>query len=218
MKKIIVFLFLSCHILIFSQNKNNLDLLVSEIQKVTQTEKQLKLVWWIPTEFWRIASQDNNLATAEQIDYLENILNDYTIFAAGDYTLELKDGASDFKVNTIKNSFSLFGLDGKQITPLKDSDINNQTLTIINNTLKPLFGQMLGKTGSGIDFFIYNNIKDGKRLINPNEPGSFKVEINKEVFLWKLPLVSLMKEKICPVDQEKMQGNWIFCPYHGAKL
>ena len=48
--------------------------------------------------------------------------------------------------------------------------------------------------------------------------GNFKVDIANESFVWKLPLVSLMEEKICPVDQQKMEGNWIFCPFHGEKL
>ena len=218
MKKFLFLLFFTISLLAFSQNKNQLDKLVNEIQKVTQNDKNLKLVWWIPTEYWQVSLKENDLATPDQISYLESILNDYTIVVAGDYFLDSKNGAVDFQVKKILNNVNFYGLNGEKILPLKNSEINPQLQSIVNKTLKPLFTQMLGKMGSGIEFFIYNNIKDEKRIIDPTMPGSFKIVVDQEVFQWKLPLISLMKEKTCPIDQEKMEGNWIFCPFHGEKL
>jgi len=33
-----------------------------------------------------------------------------------------------------------------------------------------------------------------------------------------MPLACLMPDKYCPVDDLKMKGDWLFCPYHGVKL
>ena len=217
-KLLILFCFLSSFWM-FSQEKKTAEKLVNEIQQMKQTANNFKLIWWIPTEYWRIAIQDNNLpASQEQIDYFESLLNDYTIIVAGDYSLASENGNITFKVNDFKNNFHLSGLQGEKLNVLKDSEINDRVLMIIDNTLKPLFAQMLGKTGDGVEFFIYNNVKNGKRIIDPTKPGVFKVELSNETFQWKLPLVSLMKEKKCPVDQEKMEGNWMYCPIHGEKL
>jgi len=218
MKKLLLLFLCGCFALMNSQSTNTADKLLEEIQKLKQTDKNLTLVWWIPTEYWRIAVQDKNITESKHMEYLENLLNDYTIVAAGDYSLDSNDGVVEFKVNSVTNNVTFYGLNGDVISPLEDSEINGQLLTLVNNTLKPLFIQMLGKMGSGLEFFIYNNRKNGTRIINPNQSGSFKIDVKGEVFKWDLPLVSLMKEKVCPVDQAQMQGNWMYCPFHGSKL
>ena len=162
--------------------------------------------------------QENGSITQQQLEYLKELLNDYTIVAAGDYNLDSESGVINFSVNDSSKKVVFYGLQDQKVTPLKESEIDDKVLIIVNQTLKPLFAQMLGKMGSGVNFFIYNNLENGKRIIDPNLPGSFKVDLNGEIFQWKLPLVSLMKEKTCPVDQQKMIVNWNFCPFHGNKL
>lgn len=218
MKKYALLLLLCCGILSFSQVKTQTDRMIEEIQQVKQNQTDMKLVWWIPTEYWEVALQENGSITQQQLEYLKELLNDYTIVAAGDYNLDSESGVINFSVNDSSKKVVFYGLQDQKVTPLKESEIDDKVLIIVNQTLKPLFAQMLGKMGSGVNFFIYNNLENGKRIIDPNLPGSFKVDLNGEIFQWKLPLVSLMKEKTCPVDQQKMSGNWIFCPFHGNKL
>lgn len=218
MKKYALLLLLCCGILSFSQEKTQTDRMIEEIQQVKQNQTDMKLVWWIPTEYWEVALQENGSITQQQLEYLKELLNDYTIVAAGDYNLDSESGVINFSVNDSSKKVVFYGLQDQKVTPLKESEIDDKVLIIVNQTLKPLFAQMLGKMGSGVNFFIYNNLENGKRIIDPNLPGSFKVDLNGEIFQWKLPLVSLMKEKTCPVDQQKMSGKWIFCPFHGNKL
>lgn len=218
MKKYALLLLLCCGILSFSQEKTQTDRMIEEIQQVKQNQTDMKLVWWIPTEYWEVALQENGSITPQQLEYLKELLNDYTIVAAGDYNLDSESGVINFSVNDSSKKVVFYGLQDQKVTPLKESEIDDKVLIIVNQTLKPLFAQMLGKMGSGVNFFIYNNLENGKRIIDPNLPGSFKVDLNGEIFQWKLPLVSLMKEKTCPVDQQNMSGNWIFCPFHGNKL
>lgn len=204
---------------LFSQEKTSADKMLAETQLMKQSGTNLKLVWWIPTEYWRIAIQEQQAITPAQIEYIENLLNDYTIIAAGDYSLIPEDNTLAFKVLDIKQNVEFYNSDHKKISALKNSQIKKEVVVLINDMLKPLFEQMLGKMGNGVEFFIYSN-KDmaGNRILNPNKPGSFKIEVNKEAFQFKLPLVSLMKEKICKADSAKFPGNYVYCPFHGTEL
>ena len=219
MKKTIFLFAILFSLNLFSQEKPQSEKMLAEIQLMRQSATNLKLVWWIPTEYWGIAMREQQAVTPDQIEYIENLLNDYTIIAAGDYSLSPQHNTIEFKVIDIKKGVEFYNSDHKKISALKNSQIKKEVVVIINDMMKPLFTQMLGKTGTGVEFFIYNN-KDmaGNRILDPNKPGSFKIEVNKETFQFNLPLVSLMKEKVCKNDSTKFPGNYVYCPFHGTEL
>ena len=203
---------------LFSQQKTAIERMTEEIQQIKQTTKSIKLVWWIPTEFWEAVMNEQNAGTMEQRDYVVNLFKDYTIVVAGEYSLAANNGALDFTVNDVRKSL-IFSENGKVVPILDDSDIDSEVLKMMNDTMKPVFAQMLGTIGSGIDVFIFNN-KDsaGKRILDPYKKGNFSVKIGKDIFEWNLPLVSLMKEKVCKTDSAKFPGNYVYCPFHGTEL
>ncbi|ACU09001.1 hypothetical protein FIC_02571 [Flavobacteriaceae bacterium 3519-10] len=136
----------------------------------------------------------------------------------GDYSLAAPDNTVDFKVNDIKNDVIFRSIDGKKVSALNTSAIDDKVLVIIDDVLKPLFVQMIGKMGSGLSIFVYDNWKDGKLIIDPYKPGKFQVEVNNDIFKWQTPLISLLDEKSCSIDQMDFPANYIFCPIHGNKL
>ena len=219
MKKTIFLFAILFSLSLFSQEKTQSDKMLAEIQLMRQSATNLKLVWWIPTEYWGIAMREHEAVTSDQIEYIENLLDDYTIIAAGDYSLLPQNNTIEFKVIDIKKGVEFYNSDHKKISALKNSQIQKEVVIIINDMMKPLFTQMIGKTGTGVEFFIYNN-KDmaGNRILDPNKPGSFKIEVNNETFQFNLPLVSLMKEKVCKNDSAKFPGNYVYCPFHGTEL
>ena len=219
MKKTIFLFAILFSLNLFSQEKPQSEKMLAEIQLMRQSATNLKLVWWIPTEYWGIAMREQQAVTPDQIEYIENLLNDYTIIAAGDYSLLPQHNTIEFKVIDIKKGVEFYNSNHKKISALKNSQIKKEVVVIINDMMKPLFTQMLGKTGTGVEFFIYNN-KDmaGNRILDPNKPGSFKIEVNNETFQFNLPLVSLMKEKVCKNDSAKFPGNYVYCPFHGTEL
>ena len=214
MKKILFLLTFFAGLQISAQQKSTSEKMLEEIQYTRQSQGNLKLVWWIPADYWELAIGENGGATPEQIAYIKDLLEEYTIIIAGDYTIN----GTDFKVNKLNNGVTLYGLQGEKVPLLKDSQIDGKVAIIINEVLKPLFTEMAGKMGSGMSFFVYNNKKDGKIMIDPRKAGELKVEVNKDVFTWQLPLVSLLSDKTCPVNQEKLPGNYVYCPIHGNKL
>ena len=102
---------------------------------------------------------------------------------------------------------------------LKNSEIDGSVVVLVDDVLKPLFVKMVGKMGTGIEIFVFNN-KDssGNRILDAMKTGGFKVSLSGDSFNYKLPLVSLMEEKTCPIDQEKLPGNYVYCPIHGNRL
>ena len=46
--------------------------------------------------------REHEAVTADQIEYIENLLDDYTIIAAGDYSLLPQNNTIEFKVIDIK--------------------------------------------------------------------------------------------------------------------
>lgn len=217
-KKFTALFFLIFSLSLYSQNKTAMERMTEEIQQIKQTTKTLKLVWWIPTEFWKAVMDEQKESTPEQKDYLVNLFDDYTILVAGDYNMEANNSGLDFTVNDVKKSLTFYE-NGKKVPLLKESDTDDQVLTLMNDMMKPVFEQMLGKMGSGIDIFIFNNKNSsGKRILNPYNSGNFRVELGTDIFEWKLPLVSLMEEKVCNTDSAKFPGNYVYCPFHGTKL
>ncbi len=219
MKKAFVIVSFLLSLQLFSQENTTPQKMISEIQQIKQTGESMKLVWWIPTEYWQVALKEQKNITQQQTDYIKNLFNDYTIIIAGDFSLVQSNSDLDFMVNDVKKSFSLLNKDDQKIMPLKESEVDAQVTLLMNDVLKPLFVQMLGKMGSGVEIFIYNNKdKSGKRIIHPKESGTLKAKMGNSLFEWKLPLVSLMTDKICKEDSEIFPGNYVYCPFHGTKL
>lgn len=219
MKKILFLTLVLFSIFVFTQEKRDSEKIIQEIQQVRQSNTSMKLVWWIPTEYWQIAMQEQKNITQPQVDYIKDAFDPYTIIVAGDFSLEESFAGLEFKVNNIRNSFALLDEKSAKIPPLKESEIDEKVVRMVNDILKPLFGQMLGKTGTGVEVFIYKNrTAEGQKLLDPTKKGELRTKVGEDLFEWKLPLVSLMKEKTCAVDQIKFPGNYLYCPYHGNKL
>lgn len=217
-KKFTILFFIIFSLSVYSQKRTAIERMTEEIQQIKQTTKNLKLVWWIPTEFWKAVIDEQKGSTAEQKDYVINLFDDYTIFVAGDFSLGSNDNGLDFTVNDPGKSL-IYYENGKKTPLLKESEVDDKVLTLMNDYMKPMFEQMLGKMGSGVDIFIYNNKNSaGKRILDPYKTGSFTVEMGPDLFEWKLPMVSLMKEKVCKNDFAKFPGNYIYCPFHGTEL
>lgn len=219
MKNILFLTSVLFSILVCSQKRQESEKIIQEIQQVKQSNTSMKLVWWIPTEYWQIAMQEQDHVTQAQVDYIKDAFDPYTIIVAGDFSLEQSSSGLEFKVNNIKNSFALLDAKSVKVPPLKESEIDEMVVRMINDILKPLFGQMLGKTGTGVEVFIYKNRNAaGQKLLDPTKKGELQTKVGADLFKWNLPLVSLMEEKTCSVDQIKFPGNYLYCPFHGNKL
>lgn len=192
--------------------------LIKEIQQTRKKDNKMSFVWWVPNEYWGIAIKDNKQIPKEAVIELENVFKDYVMIWACDLTINL-DGTMDYTgEEEIKKHIAIIDDNNVKHLPLSKNQIEGAAFAVAEN-MKPFFAQALGQMGRGIYFYFFK-IKDdsGKNVINATLPGEFKViHLNSE-FYWKLPLTTLLPPKFCPIDKEKMKGNWIFCPIHGQKL
>lgn len=56
------------------------------------------------------------------------------------------------------------------------------------------------------------------KKIDVKKEGKFSMLMDKTEYKWRLPLSSLLPPRLCPIDDEKLNGAWKFCPTHGVEL
>jgi hypothetical protein len=186
-----------------------------ESQRYSKKDGSNVLVWWIPAEYWRVSAQSKP-DIAEAMQEAENALSSYVVIGVADAFVQGGKIASADKSN-VRERLSIVDKTGETHTPLQEADVSGVALEIVR-LFKPVLDQIMGDVGMHMFFF---NVRDtnNQPLIDAAKEGTFKVVLNeRDEFTWTTPLPSLMPAKYCPVDKERMKGNWKFCPIHGKKL
>ena len=198
--------------------KVSINKLTAETQQLSESPDNLKLVWWIPIEFWEaVFEQDKNMPK-DQADQILQVFQQYTLLSTIDGTIGTFGDISYKSKKQIFNSLELIDNSNISYFPLREENIDQRTKEVIT-FIKPVLANMLGKMGENMYFFLFqkeDNPKD--RIINPTKEENFTVKLGGEELHWNLPLSSLLKPKKCPVDNKLMNGAWKFCPYHGVIL
>ena len=220
MKSILCLLLLLSSLSFYSQVREDIVLTdyIRDVQKWEKVDDKMSLSFWLPTSYWRVALQSSPDVPKETIDYFESILKDYTVICALDLKIGLTGDFYFTEEKYLRESIHIEDNKSKKYYPLKDKDISADAL-VISETIKPMFNQMLGKMGKGMNFYFFKiHDKEGNKTINEFNEGSFKVIHSNMTFEYSLPIPSLLPPKKCPVDSELMNGTWKFCPIHGDKL
>ncbi len=217
MTKLTLTLFL-CFVsyLSFAQIKSENVELTDFIRDIIITQKDgdnMKQIWILPKEYWAIALKDSSYSNQETLDEIKMLLNDYLIISALDIDLGV---LASMKSNEIE--ISLRDKNNKMHYPIEMENLD-EDVTLIINVLKPTLAKMIGNLGEKLEFFVFKNIAaDNTEILTPYKSGNISVLLNESEFKYKTPFGSLVKRKKCPVDGEKLNGNWDFCPWHGKKL
>ena len=190
--------------------------LIKETEQMSQTPDRITLVWWIPTEFWRQSLKNNPKVTAEQASHLAGLLDDYSVFVVVVTDVGPMAGLSPIDRASIVTN-SEFRIEDKTIPLLENKDISADAQNFVA-MMKPVFTNMLGQFGKGMEFYIYPNHKNGKKLLDPVENGQFSYTVFGKRFDWQLPLGSCLPPRIDPKTGEEFPGNYIFNRYTGEKL
>lgn len=196
----------------------NITDLVRDTQQWKKVNNRMSFAWWIPTEYWEVVLRDNKQVPPEAIAMIQNVFKDYLMIWACDLEIE-PTGSMTFTVEEeIRKTILVVDAHGQTHLPLTESQVGAEPLAITEN-IKPMLAQAIGQMGKGLHYYFFK-IKDekGANVINATQHGEFTVVHSNSEFHWKLPLPTLMPPKFCPVDKEKMKGNWIYCPVHGQKL
>ncbi len=190
--------------------------LVMECTKTNEEGSNKQMTIWFPYNFWEIVGEQMKVSPA----FVENIVSnmkDYMMFCVVDYSMS--SSGITFKTDAeIRKSIRLTDSSKNVFKPLEDNEISEDAKRLVK-ALQPTMAQMLGQFGGGMQIYLFKIKKtNGQPAMNLVTKNSFTLSWNTTSLNWKLPLSSLLPPKYCPVDHEKMKGDWEFCPIHGAKL
>jgi len=59
----------------------NITDFVQDVMIHSKTDERIKMVWWLPTIYWKISNQGNSFVTEKMIKELEDAVEDYNIIA-----------------------------------------------------------------------------------------------------------------------------------------
>ena len=220
MKKIVLLFILYCSIIASNAQefKVNINKLTEETQQVSESPDKMQLIWWIPTDFWKaVFDQDNNIPK-DQASTMLSHLEKYTMIVAVDGDIDVNGDITYHSEQDIFNKLKISDDKNESFKPLLYDEIDLDTQQLIN-IMKPMLGQMLGKVGENMHFFMFQKREDPLyKIVDPVHSKTFEVMVDNEKFKWNLPLSSLLKPKRCSVDNKHLDGAFMYCPYHGTKL
>ncbi|NOZ68372.1 MAG: hypothetical protein GXP46_03825 [Deferribacteres bacterium] len=198
--------------------KVNLNALMQEIQKTSEKPDEVTIIWWLPEEFWRVNFAQRATMTEAQIERVLGVLRHYMIIMVIDGKIGPLGGVTYKSEETIRNSIQLIDSQGVHYRPLSSDEIDADTKNFLS-MFRPVLSNILGPMGQNMQFFIFpSKNKNRQDIADAKREGAFSVKLGKKEFKWRLPLGSLLPEKTCPVDGEKLNGAWKFCPWHGVEL
>ncbi|MDD5542348.1 MAG: hypothetical protein PHX83_04170 [Acidobacteriia bacterium] len=196
----------------------DLTTLVQETQKMSKQADTMKLAWWIPEEFWKVSFAQDATISPAQVEGFLKVLRPYMLVVAVDGQIGSLGGVSFKPEATIRETTQLLDSSGVRYHPVGDERFEPDLRNFLQ-MVKPVLSNMMGPLGQNMHFLLFpaRNAK-GLPIADARKEGSFSIQVNDSVFKWHLPLGSLIPQKTCPVDGEKLDGAWTFCPWHGARL
>lgn len=191
--------------------------MMNETQIVSDEPDRMRLIWWIPTEYWAASLAQDPDASSE-VENIVAVLKDYTVFAIADGEVGTFGSVNYVPLEEIKTNLTITDRHGDVFKPLDDKDVNQDTRLFLQ-MMRPVFANMLGAMGENMHFILFRHENlEGKRLLDPYVDGTFSIQLFKEVMTWETPLGSFLEPKKCPVDGKTMSGAWNYCPKHGKLL
>jgi len=224
MKKTILFLFfLVFSLTIWSQVRKNSDvdinLLMNETQLTTNDPDMVNLIWWIPKEYWEIAFSEDPTITENQIGEMMQIMSDYNVCAIVQGRMGLFGGVTYETAEDLFKKTSMKDHYGDSHSPLERSDISADMNNFLD-IMKPIVANMLGNMGENFVFLVFDSKNSSNKLVvDSYKDHDFEIVLEgNESYKFDLPFSALLEPKTCPKDNEKLNGKWNYCPYHGEAL
>jgi len=197
--------------------KVDLDQFLAETQISSGGTEEVKIIWWIPVEFWEVALRDDKSLTETQKEDMLSSMSE--IFLVGVVHGSMVSGINmEYEsYKAIKKSLVVTGQNNVKYKPLSDSEISVE-VEVLLAAFKPVLKNLIGEMGENFHFYAFDAYEDDKRIADPLAGGKLYFKLFSEHNEIKTPLGSLLPKKKCPVDDEPMNGGWKYCPHHGEAL
>ena len=196
----------------------DVNALIAETQKGSEDMDKATFVWWMPEEFWHSSFSSEPGTTDTEVEELLAILRPYHIMMVADGAIGPFGGVTFQSEAEVRSGLRLIDIAENRYEPLPPSEVNPDVLNLAA-MITPVLANALGATGQNTFFFVFPALTDeGDRFGLADEEGRLTVEVGTEAFSWRLPLSALLPPKYCPVDGERLDGAWTYCPWHGVEL
>ena len=191
--------------------------IIRETQRIEQVRGGMRLIWWIPTDYWRESFKTSTISKA-QADGIYKTLDEYIIIAIEEGKVGPAGGFTPLPRDEMLAKLSVKVGEGDDLKPVDPGDLSPDARNLLD-MMKPVLSNMLGQFGKGIEFVCFP-AKDasGAKLADPHQPGLLKVTYAGTLQQFRLPLGSLMPPKYDPKTGEQFMGNYTFSPYTGTRL
>lgn len=191
--------------------------LIRETQKMNDEAHKITIVWWIPTQYWRVAMEKAG-SNERQIREIEKTFEPYTLVAVVDGTIGAMAKVDYASEEQVRSTLVLKDGTDKSYQPVEDANIDADTRNMLN-VLRPVIANMLGPMGQHLYFIVFPaKDADGNLIADATHEGKFAVDLGDTPYKFRLPLGSLMPPKTCPKCGETLNGSYKFCPYDGTRL
>ena len=223
MKKKLTILFLSLLIstAIFSQAKPidrvSFDHFTTETQFSSDDMDYVQMIWWLPTEFWKIIYANDPTIGQDEIDEIVGMVNDQIIAVVIKGKIGMFGGVKYESFEDLKSHTQVKYKN--ELLSVVDQNTMNSELQTLLSIMKPIMANMLGNMGQNLHFFVFDNPK-GRKILPVDALSNDALVFSMDGYSVDvdLPLSSLLLEKICPEDKAELNGKWNYCPFHGKKL
>jgi hypothetical protein len=189
--------------------------LLNETQR-TFGDTDYTLVWWAPSEYWAMSLDQTHQLTEQQKEAAVEVFDDYSVFIIVKATVGPFCGITFADRDEIQAGMSL-KVNDKTIPLLSHDELSPDAQNFFS-IMGPTMKNDVGQFGEGMEFFVYPNTKDGKKIIDPLKEGTVEYSVFGRTEEWWLPLESLLPPMYDAKTGEQFPGNYIFNPFTGEKL
>jgi len=185
-------------------------------------QRHVAQVWWVPLEYWRsVVGRDLAISDAQKETIFLSLRN-ISLLAAVQADLSTSGELEFYSKQEIEKNlavtFSNADRKDKKLIPVNKLDPNLKTLL---KQIAPLLRAAMGNLGDNFHFFVFDDVSDSGRTIDPYQQGLLSVDLkSKSEFAMnteiEMPLDSLFYPRHCPNGKEA-HVSWKFCPWSGEE-
>lgn len=197
----------------------SIDALIKETQSPISTSDHLDLVWFVPIEFWQVATYDPT-ANADKRDSLMSSMEPYFMIITIQADIS-PVGVFNFFDSKPQAVYRSAAGTADPLEPITDLPKDIQMVILL---MKPILAQALGSLGQSINYYVYTDRKpDGSRRVSPYDAGVIEVAMQgrdqqvRSQHRIEMPLDTLHVPRTC-ANGRPAHVSWTHCPWDGTRL
>lgn len=197
---------------------------LNELTRDTQKQvygdggKEFEIVWWMPREYWEASLSQQQALDPSIRKTIIDTLGDYDVVAVVEGSMADDMQFRFVTENEIRDATHLLDTKGNALDPLRENDVPPKVASLLAS-LKPVLSSNMGPVGKSMHFMVFpGNDKQGSRRVDPSGNGRMQVKTRSNTYVFRLPLGSLLPNKVDAATGDLFPGDYLYSPYSGATL